>query len=196
MWVLAMGAALFGRWTAARALAAVAGAGTLVFVALLNSESLEYSRHVGGPDRTVILAWLASGPAWSLLLVAAPPDLLGGAGRARQRAVALAFLVALAIQASSTVIPGRVLQYLLFPAMIACVGLLCADRERLLPLGVALAFLPLGLGTTLLLILDSLRGLRHGYPDQQPYGLVLAAALVVCAAVAAVRLRRPRLSRA
>jgi hypothetical protein len=200
VWLLAMGAALFGRWTVARGLAAPAAVGTVVQVALLASESAEYFRTVGGPEPVVRVVaqtgLLASGLMWSLLLMAAPPDLVAGPSRQRQRATAIAFVTALAVEVATAMTPSRVSNRVLIPLAIVCVALLCARRERLLPLGVALAFLPLGLASTLLLFFDSLRALLHGYLHEEPYGLVFAIVLLGCATVAGVRLRRARLSRA
>lgn len=200
VWLISMAAALLGRWTVARALAALTGIGTVVSVALYTAEAVAFSRTVGGPDSlyvsVVIGAVLTSGLIWSFLPLAAPPDLLGGSGRARQRVIAFSFLAGLLFSASSRAIPNWLSDYALIPVAVICTALLCTSRDRLLPAAVALAFLPLGLSPLLMLILDSVRGLQQGYLSQQPYGLVFAALLIICATVAAVRLRRPRLSRA
>ncbi|WP_354641873.1 hypothetical protein [Kitasatospora camelliae] len=178
-------AALAGRWTVARALAVVAGAGWVAVVVHDAWWILSRPRIYDG-SLLIDIALELFPVLWAVLLVAAPPDLLG---RVAWRRLGVAALLTGAV----AVLQWTGGLYLISPegaalaAVVAALALLPAVYGRLLPAAISLAALPP-------LLTASVWYLHLWLPGLRLLALVLVAALA--ASVVAVRLalylrRRP-----
>ncbi|MCC9308402.1 hypothetical protein LN042_15110 [Kitasatospora sp. RB6PN24] len=152
LWLLVVAAALLRTWTAARILAALAGVAAIVRC-LVFTQTLQTFVPGAAPDYVALIQTAGAGVLWSLLVFAAPGDLLGSTVvRQPLAAVPPALLLAAGTFLGSLnpfTGPGRteaMLSGVCLPLGLLPLAFLA--RGRLLPAAIGLAVLPLALTLT------------------------------------------------
>jgi hypothetical protein len=195
LWLLVVAAALLRRWTAVRMLAAAAGLAAIAHCLLL-SQALQTFVPGTAPDDNTLVRTAGAGVLWSLLVLAAPGDLLDGTVARRSRnAVLPSLLLAAGILTANLDPfsgPGRTEAALSGVCLPLCLlPLAFLGLGRLLPAATGLAVLP----WALTLAATSYRFLSWQDDELGDLGVLVSYALGVVLATlvtaAAVRFLKP-----